>query len=391
MVLNGSIHMTEPYYIYENLYKDRVKKWSHEFSCIVMGYEQQFFAKGPETSIVTDPSETTCAADLGACVDNKLVNQISSRAKLNAAIEVGPNHKMGFLSEANYKSIHTVLSSKVQPVVFTSTSELYHAVENGTVVAAMISGQPDTKFSVFSTDLISPRAFQMMPGSDSRDLMEAVDAAVVRSHNAADILHAEESSPPFEAVEIHTCKSDDPTKVPFPDAANATGLLQDVLQTRRLRVLAYGTPESKPDWHADGNYKVDPPTGFWPTYMDLWMGHFRKAYGDDIVLERVWMKAGGTEMVLNGTIHMTEPYYIYENLYNDRVKKWSHEFSCIIMGYEQQFFALKANTDFAERGSTCEEQLAACENRIGDISGAHYRSLFTSSLWVIGLVALMFG
>jgi hypothetical protein len=32
--------------------------------------------------------------------------------------------------------------------------------------------------------------------------------------------------------------------------------------------------------------------------------------------------------VLNGTVHMTEPYYIYESLYMDLPKKWSHEFSC---------------------------------------------------------------
>ncbi|CAE8607458.1 unnamed protein product [Polarella glacialis] len=41
--------------------------------------------------------------------------------------------------------------------------------------------------------------------------------------------------------------------------------------------------------------------------MVAFMAKFRAKYGNDIQLERVWRKAGGTDMVLNGTIHMTEP------------------------------------------------------------------------------------
>jgi len=318
-----------------------------------------------------------------------LSSQLSTRLQLNAAVEAGTNKKMGFLSEANYKTVHTVLSSQVEPVIYTSTDDLYKAVEDGTVLGALMSGQPDAKFIAFSTDLISPRAFQMMPGSTSRDLLEAVDAAVVRSHNAADIRRAEERNPPFKAVEVHTCRSDDVSKVPFPDSGTATGLLADVLANKRLRILSYGLPDDKPDWHQDGNYQVDPPTGFWPDYMDSWMGHFREAYGSDIILERVWMTAGGTDNVLNGTIHMTEPYYIYENLYNDRLKKWSHAFSCIVMGYEQQFFAMKAKTDWSSGGDTCELQVAACEEILVETSGAHH-SCISSALLLTGLLPLLF-
>jgi len=298
---------------------------------------------------------------------------------------------MGFLSDANYRSIHTVLSPMVVPVIYSDTDDLYAAVENGNVVAAMISGLPDTqRFSVFSTGLISPRTFQMKPGADSRHLMEAVDAAVVRTHNAAEVLQAQERNPPFQAVEVHTCRSDDPSKVPFPDNASATGLLQDVLQTRRLRILAYGSADDKPDWHQDGNYQVDPPTGFWPDYMESWMAHFKAAYGNDIVLERVWMTSGGTDLVLNGTIHMTEPYYIYENLWDDRPKKQNHEFSCVVMGYEQQFFAQKAVLDFSSAGSTCEAQLQACKaGSATDVSGVA-RCGFSILLFALVVVAQSF-
>merc|ERR1719356_630880 len=294
-VLNGTIHMTEPYYIYENLWDDRLKKWSHQFGCLVMAYEQQFFAKKPQLSTVTDADPTTCTSKLQACIVQRQNNLITSRKQLNVAIEVGPNRKMGFLSQSNYNSVHTVLSSKVEPVIYGDTAELYKAVEDGTVLAGLISGQPDAKFSVFSSDLLSPRAFQMKPGADSRDLMEAVDAAVVRTHNAGELLNAQDNNPPFQAAEVHTCRVDDPSKIPFPAAASATGLLKDVLDNKRLRILAYGDADDKPDWKQDGNYQVQPPTGFWPDYMDFFMNHFREAYGDDIVLERVWMKAGGTD------------------------------------------------------------------------------------------------
>eukprot|EP00929_Paragymnodinium_shiwhaense_P067940 TRINITY_DN3414_c0_g1_i1.p1 TRINITY_DN3414_c0_g1~~TRINITY_DN3414_c0_g1_i1.p1 ORF type:complete len:647 (+),score=121.28 TRINITY_DN3414_c0_g1_i1:77-2017(+) len=398
MVLNGSIHMTEPYYIYENLFQDRLKKWSHSFSCVVLGYEQQFFAKPASSTVLTDAEEDgSCQLELNECMQGQLDHRIGSRAKLNSVIATGPNRRMGFLSEANYNSVHTVLSDKVEPVYFADTTELYNAVESGDVVAALISGQPnETRFSVFSTDLISPRSFQMMPGDTSRHLMEAVDAAVVRTHNAAELRTAQENNPPFALVEVHTCRVDDPSKIPFPDAATATGLLKEVLDNKKLRILSYGLPDDKPNWQQDGNYQVTPETGFWPEYMTAFMAHFRTAYGADIQLERIWMKSGGTDMVLNGSIHLTEPYYIYENLHQDRLKKWSHEFSCVVLGYEQQFFAREAQTDFSSAGDSCEDQLAMCQQGSVPISGADrgrrpaavalLTLLFCSTSWFSGSV-----
>ena len=89
------------------------------------------------------------------------------------------------------------------------------------------------------------------------------------------------------------------------------------------------------------NYQVDPPTGFWPDYMRYFMGHFRNEYGQDIELERVWIKENGSNLILNGNIHMSEPYYIYEAIEFNKPKKWIFDFSCIVMGYEQSYFTLK--------------------------------------------------
>ena len=72
------------------------------------------------------------------------------------------------------------------------------------------------------------------------------------------------------------------------------------------------------------------------------MEQFQSQYGDDIKLKRVWVKGDeGTNMVLNGSIHMTEPYYIAESVAFEKPKKWLFEFSCIVMGYQQKYFTLK--------------------------------------------------
>ncbi|CAE8589363.1 unnamed protein product [Polarella glacialis] len=186
-------------------------------------------------------------------------------------------------------------------------------------------------------------------------------------------------------MEVHTCRADSPSAVPFPAASTATGLLKDVLDSKKLRVLAFGKPGNYPNWAQDGNYQAIPPTGFWPDYMNFFMARFRAEYGSDIVLERVWQTGNaGTEMVLNGTVHMTEPYYIYEGLYMDRPKKWSHEFSCVVMGYQQNFFALKPVMDFTAAGPTCDYQLAACTGHTAQISAARgHQFLLTGAVWLL--------
>ena len=76
------------------------------------------------------------------------------------------------------------------------------------------------------------------------------------------------------------------------------------------------------------------------------MGHFRNEYGQDIELERVWIKENGSDLILNGNIHMSEPYYIYEAIEFNKPKKWIFDFSCIVMGYEQSYFTLKNQNNF---------------------------------------------
>jgi len=368
MVLNGTIHATEPYYIYENFHGDQLKKWQFGFSCVVVGYEQQFFSKRSSYVMISDGD--SCEGQLAACISQAgaEVTSIDSVHDLNIAAAQAAL-KVGFLSEANYQSVHTMLSANIQAEFFSDTTELYNAVQSGAVRAGLISGQPNaTLFRAFASELISPRAFQVAPGEAAKDLVRALDAAVVRTHNSGALRQAEADNPPFRVVEVHTCRSSDPDKVPFPVASSATGLLADVLTTRKLKVLSYGSPDDLPDWHQDGNYQVTPATGFWPDYMRAIKTHlataYREAGKDDITIERVWRTdAAGTEMVLNGTIHATEPYYIYENFFGDKLKKWQFDFSCVVLGYEQQFFVQRQTMPFGE--GTCTSRLTRCQAETG--------------------------
>jgi len=277
----------------------------------------------------------------------KADSNIVNLDQLNDAIKNGPNRKVGFLSHANFQSVEAFLDKNVEAVIFGDSTMLEIAVIGEDVIAGLMSGIPGTgpaAFNTFPSEVISPRAFQMKPEDchGSKDLLHAVDAAVVRTQIDGELLQAERDNPPFQAQYVQNCYTGDSEKLPFPPANEATGLLKDILDQRKIKILAYGTPDDKPNWNEDGNYQVDPPTGFWPDYVKYFLGQFQKAYGEDITLERVWMKSeDGTNMLLNGTIHMTEPYFIYEAIEFETPQKWFLDFSCIVMGYEQTYFTLK--------------------------------------------------
>ena len=93
------------------------------------------------------------------------------------------------------------------------------------IFAGLVSGVPGNgpaEFNVFPSQVISPRAFQMKQGDDSKDFLQglwsvnwyifvhllysdlciysvlAVDAAVVRTQIDGEVLQAERDNPPFQ-------------------------------------------------------------------------------------------------------------------------------------------------------------------------------------------------
>ena len=92
------------------------------------------------------------------------------------------------------------------------------------IFAGLVSGVPGNgpaEFNVFPSQVISPHAFQMKQGDDSKDFLQglwlvklvhfytftlfwikysvlAVDAAVVRTQIDGEVLQAERDNPPFQ-------------------------------------------------------------------------------------------------------------------------------------------------------------------------------------------------
>ena len=70
-------------------------------------------------------------------------NQLDSVTALNAELasaETDRDRSVGFLSQGNYESVHTILHSSAVPVILEGTSELIAAVDAGDVVAGLMSG-----------------------------------------------------------------------------------------------------------------------------------------------------------------------------------------------------------------------------------------------------------
>ena len=140
-------------------------------------------------------------------------DQLDSVAALNAHIGSAgtpAGRSVGFLSQGNYESVHTILHSMAEPVIYTGTAELIAAVEAGEVAAGLMSGLPQdpaNKLHVFGSGLVSPRAALFQPGSVSDDLLDAVDAAIVRIYTAGTDVALAEANAPFEMVAVHTCKA----------------------------------------------------------------------------------------------------------------------------------------------------------------------------------------
>jgi len=268
---------------------------------------------------------------------------------LNSAIQRGVNKKVGFLSQANYATVQTVLDDSVQVVVCDGNDPTYAAcvgtdgliqhVLDGTLVAGVISGLPEAKYephlNIFSSTVVSMRAMFMAPvystemvhgttldSKSSEDLSLAVDAAIVRVQAAGKDEIAKKNNMPFEFIALHTCKSQDPSLFVVPNSASATGLLRTALDEKNFKIGALG----QYDWAQDGNYLVDPPTGFYPDWVTAFCEEFNSLAGPDgvrydaagtIQCTRVYQPSSAAVFkdLFEGVSYATEPYYTVDATY----------------------------------------------------------------------------
>lgn len=264
-------------------------------------------------------------------------------------INSGGNKKVGFLSEANFQSVHNVLPDDTEPVycdgsdstiTCTSTEDMINLIREGTLLAGLISGLPNDEqaphLNVFSSTVVSTRAMFMAPvqsldhphgttnaAHSSTDLSFAVDAAIVSLQQQGKDEEIRAQNMPFEFIAVHTCKGSDLSAFVVPDAFAATGLLRTVLDNKVLKVGSLGPY----NWGGnDGDYTVDPPVGFYPDWFNEFCEQFNALSGPDgvrydaggaIICQRVWQLSSTAVFrdLFDGVSHVTEPYYVVDAFY----------------------------------------------------------------------------
>lgn len=270
---------------------------------------------------------------------------IDSLSALKAACS-GGGCAVGFLSAGNAQSVHNVLPPNTTVVIVKHTSDLVSMVQNGTLVAGLISGlpiDPNNTLFTFSSGQVSPRAMAMADTDATRDLTAALDAALVRVQLQGTDYTLAAANPPFRFVAVKTCKADALSALsyfPFPLAANATGVLAQALARRQLRIAALGPY----NWGAnDGDYTVSPPKGFWPDYLSAVETQLKAAYGSDFNVTRVYrMSSVATmQLLLDGQADATEPYWTVDSFFGGRARKANFRFSCTSLGADSTFFAAR--------------------------------------------------
>jgi hypothetical protein len=250
---------------------------------------------------------------------------IGSLNHLNAAITTGPLRKVGFLSAGNFHSVQNELHHQVEPAYYDNTDHLHQAVESGEILAGLVSGTPknSSNLNVFGSEQISVRAMLVNPGED--DLLNALDAALVRIIQRGDVERIAEKNAPYQALAVHSCK---PTSSHFTWPALENNTV--------IKIAALGPY----DWGGtDGDYTTEKPfLGFWPDYYNLIEQEFKVQY--NIAFERVWYKTSGQvlDSIANGVTHTTEPYMMMGAAYNDQSRKTAFDMTCITSATQDKYF-----------------------------------------------------
>lgn len=241
--------------------------------------------------------------------------------------------KIGFLSQGNYETVHHLVPNAMA-VIVSNKIELEQQVENGILDAGLISGIPDeTKFIVYPSGSISPRGMftSIRKNNTHNFLRQLIDAAIVRLAMSGKLQEFASKNAPFEFVEVHTCRSADVSKnLPFPSVESFT--------SNTIRIGALGPY----NWHQDGDYTVDPATGFWPDVLN----ELEKILDNNYTFNRIFYNTsqGVMDALRNGEVDVTEPYWTIDSFYNDRPRSWTFDHGCTLLGYESNFFERRNST-----------------------------------------------
>jgi hypothetical protein len=247
---------------------------------------------------------------------------ISNLEQLNTVIDT-KSQRVGFLTEANFHAVEPELSGNVEPVYFQDMDELENAVLDETIVAALISGTPpnNEKIVTFTSEQVNLRAMFVKQNSDT--LLNALDYAIVRIIESGSVQKIAELNSPYKPLIAHSCKPS-LSHFDWSDLANGTV----------IRIASLGPY----DWGGtDGDYTIDPPLGFWPSYYEKISEQFASY---NISLRRIWYPTSSQvfDAITNGEADTTEPYMIVGASHNDFSRKSAFDMTCITSATQDMYF-----------------------------------------------------
>lgn len=240
---------------------------------------------------------------------------------LNAVIDtVGGS--VGFLSEGNYHAVEHELSVNVNPIYYDTIDSMEDAVNDGSVLAGLVSGTPPPQYNTFPSDQVTVRTMFVKEGNDQ--LLDLLDRALVNIIESGGVEQIARDNAPYRAMVVHSCKPSS-DHFDWPTVANNTV----------IRVASLGPY----DWGGtDGDYTVEPFIGFWPSYYEAIEAELVAKY--NITLVRNWYptSAAVLDSVVSGESDTTEPYMTVGAGYADMSRKSVFAMSCITSATQDMYF-----------------------------------------------------
>lgn len=241
--------------------------------------------------------------------------------ELNSMIDV-MGGSVGFLSEGNYHAVEHEISEKTIPMYFDTIDAMETAVNDGSVLAGLVSGTPPRQSNTFPSEQVTIRAMFAKQGNNA--VLDLLDRALVNIIESGGVERIARENAPYRAMVVHSCKPSS-DHFDWPAVANNTV----------IRVASLGPY----DWGGtDGDYTVEPFVGFWPSYYDAIEDELVAKY--NITLVRNWYttSAAVLDSVVSGESDTTEPYMTVGAGYADMSRKSVFDMSCITSATQDMYF-----------------------------------------------------
>ena len=195
LLLDGEAHISEPYFATNGFFGDLPRQDAFHMSCTTLGYDSTFFTRNQAVLAArASLSQGKDDGDVGGGKGEAIGagSGLRSLAILRERLE-SEGGAVAFIGEGNYHSVQHVLPpSKAdggnwEVVYIAHLDEMEAAVANGTVLAGLVSGEPedvDGVLNTFSSGTISPRAALMAdecegPKGGTLQLNRALSAAIM--------------------------------------------------------------------------------------------------------------------------------------------------------------------------------------------------------------------